>query len=49
MDKVTDKIAALGVAGLVLVVAMGLTGFTVAAAITTGLAAIGGPWGCLAA
>ena len=42
-----DKIAALGVPGLVLVVAMALTGFTGAAAITTGLAALGGPLGML--
>ena len=45
MDKVIDKVAALGVPGLVLVVAMALTGFSGAAAITTALAALGGPLG----
>ena len=47
MDKVIDKIAALGVPDLVLVVAMALTGFAGAAAITTRLAALGGPFGML--
>lgn len=47
MDKVIDKIAALGVPGLVLVVAMAVSGVTGAAAITTGLAALGGPLGML--
>lgn len=47
MDKVADKIAALGVPGLILVVAMSATGWTGAAALTTALAALGGPLGML--
>ena len=47
VDKVIDKIAALGVPGLVLVVAMALSGWAGAAALTTGLAALGGPFGML--
>ena len=47
MDKIVDKIAALGVPGLVLVVAMAATGWAGAAAITTALAALGGPIGML--
>ncbi|WP_354635142.1 hypothetical protein [Planktothricoides raciborskii] len=47
MDKFVDKIAALGVPGLVLVVAMAVTGWTGAAAITTALAMLGGPFGML--
>ncbi|MFM6039787.1 MAG: hypothetical protein ACKPBB_18935 [Sphaerospermopsis kisseleviana] len=47
MDKIVDKIAALGVPGLVLVVAMAFTGWAGAAAITTGLAVLGGPFGML--
>jgi hypothetical protein len=47
LDKVVDKIAALGVPGLVLVVAMAATGWAGAAAITTALAALGGPLGML--
>lgn len=47
MDKLVDKIAALGVPGLVLVVAMSATGYFGAAAITTALAALGGPLGIL--
>ena len=46
MDKVIETIAALGVPGLVLVVAMSATGFAGAAAITTALAALG-PGGML--
>ena len=46
MDKVIETIAALGVPGLVLVVAMSATGFAGAAAITTALAALG-PGGIL--
>ena len=46
MDKVVEKIAALGVPGLVLLIAINATGLTGAAAITTGLAAIG-PGGML--
>ena len=41
MDKVISKIAALGVPGLILVVAMGATGYAGAAALTTALAALG--------
>lgn len=47
MDRVVDKIAALGTPGLVLVAAMGLTGWAGAAALTTALAALGGPFGML--
>ncbi len=46
MDKIICKIAALGVPGLVLVVAMQATGLYGAAAITTALAALG-PLGML--
>lgn len=41
MDKVVSKIAALGVPGLILIIAMGATGLTGAAAITAALAALG--------
>jgi hypothetical protein len=47
MDKVVDKIAALGVPGIVLLVAMGATGWAGAAAVTAALAALGGPLGML--
>jgi hypothetical protein len=47
MDKIVDKIAALGVPGLVLLVAMAATGWAGAAAITTALATLGGPFGML--
>ena len=47
MDKVVDKIAALGIPGLILLVAMNVVGFAGAAAITTALAALGGPIGIL--
>jgi len=47
MDKLIDKIVALGVPGLVLLVAMSATGYAGAAAITTALAALGGPFGML--
>ena len=46
MDKIVSKIAALGVPGLVLVMAMSATGFAGGAAITTALAALG-PGGIL--
>lgn len=46
MDKVVSKIAALGVPGLMLLVAIEASGFTGAAAITTALCAIG-PFGIL--
>ena len=41
MDKIVSKVAALGVPGLVLVVAIGATGLAGGAAITTALAALG--------
>lgn len=41
MDKVVSKMAALGVPGLILMIAISATGFTGAAAITTALAALG--------
>lgn len=47
MDEILDKIAALGVPGLVLLVAMAVTGYAGAAAITAALAALGGPFGML--
>jgi hypothetical protein len=47
MDELINKLAGLGVAGLVLVVVMGATGLVGAAAITTALAALGGPFGML--
>ena len=46
MEKIISKIAALGVPGLVLMLAIGATGFSGAASITTALAAIG-PLGML--
>jgi hypothetical protein len=47
LDTVAAKVAALGVPGLVLVVAMALSGWAGAAALTTALAALGGPLGML--
>ncbi|UIE37345.1 hypothetical protein [Leptodesmis sichuanensis] len=47
MDQLVDKIAALGVPGLVLLVAMAVTGWAGAAALTTALAVLGGPFGML--
>jgi hypothetical protein len=47
MDQLVDKIAALGVPGLVLVVAMAVTGWAGAAALTAALAFLGGPFGML--
>lgn len=41
MDKVVSKVAALGVPGLMLVIAMSATGYVGAAALTTALAALG--------
>ncbi len=41
MDKIVSKIVALGVPGLVLLVAIGATGFSGAIAITAALAALG--------
>lgn len=47
MDKIVDKIAAFGVPGLILLLAMNFVGFAGAAAITTALALLGGPLGML--
>lgn len=41
MDKIVSKVAALGVPGLILIVAMAATGFSGAAALTAALAALG--------
>lgn len=47
MDKIVAKIVALGVPGLVLLLAISISGYAGAAAITTALAAFGGPFGML--
>lgn len=47
MDEIVDKIAALGVPALVLIVAMSASGWAGAAAITAALAGLGGPLGML--
>jgi hypothetical protein len=47
MDEIIDKLAGLGVAGLVLAVVIATTGFAGAAALTTALAVLGGPLGML--
>lgn len=47
MDKIINKIVGLGVPGLVLLAAMGISGWVGAAAITTALAMLGGPFGML--
>ena len=47
MDEVIRKVAALGLPGVMLVITMAATGFAGAAAITTALAALGGPFGML--
>jgi hypothetical protein len=47
MDQLVDKIAALGVPGLVLMVTMAVTGWAGAAALTTALAMLGGPFGMM--
>ena len=47
MDKLISKIAGLGVPGLVLLIAMSATGYAGGAALTTALAALGGPLGML--
>ncbi|MDO9547705.1 MAG: hypothetical protein Q7J65_01910 [Candidatus Marinimicrobia bacterium] len=47
MDKLVEKIVALGIPGLVLLIAISATGYTGAAALTTALAALGGPFGML--
>ena len=46
MDKIVSKIVALGVPGLVLLLAIGATGYVGAASITTALCAIG-PFGMI--
>lgn len=46
MDKIISKVAALGVPGLILIIAISATGLTGAAAITAALAALG-PFGML--
>lgn len=47
MDEVVRKVAALGLPGVLLVVTMAATGFAGAAAITTALATLGGPFGMI--
>jgi len=47
MDEVIRKLAALGLPGILLLITMATTGFAGAAAITTALAALGGPFGML--
>ncbi len=46
-DKIVEAIAGLGVPGLVLLTAMAISGWAGAAALTTALAALGGPLGML--
>ncbi|MGA2915100.1 MAG: hypothetical protein ABSE89_03645 [Sedimentisphaerales bacterium] len=46
-DKLVGIISGFGVPGLVLLFAMGMSGYVGAAAITTALAALGGPLGML--
>lgn len=47
MDEVFRKVAALGLPGVLLVVTMAATGLAGGAAITTALAALGGPFGMI--
>ncbi|MFW6008955.1 MAG: hypothetical protein ACOCP8_06795 [archaeon] len=47
MDKLVAKIVALGIPGLILLLAVSISGYAGAAAITTALAAFGGPFGML--
>lgn len=47
MDKVVEKLVALGVPGLVLLVAISTSGFAGGAAIVTALATLGGPFGMM--
>jgi len=47
MDKIASTLAALGVPALVLIIAMSVSGFAGAAALTFALAALGGPLGML--
>jgi len=45
LDELARKIAGVGIPGLVLLIAVSATGYTGAAAVTTALAAFGGPLG----
>lgn len=47
MDEVFRKVAALGLPGVLLAIAIATTGFAGGAALTTALAALGGPFGML--
>ncbi len=47
MDKIIQKIVALGVPGLVLLIVMGTSGYAGAAAIVSSLALLGGPFGMI--
>lgn len=47
LDKLAELIAGAGVPGLILLVAMAISGYAGAAALTTALAALGGPMGMI--
>ena len=47
MDKIVEKIVGLGVPGLILLVAINISGYAGAAAITSSLAILGGPAGMI--
>jgi hypothetical protein len=47
MDKIIDKIVALGIPGLILLVAIEIGGLAGGAALTVSLAGLGGPFGML--
>lgn len=47
MDEVFRKVAALGLPGVLLAITIATTGFAGGAALTTALAALGGPFGML--
>ncbi len=47
MDEVIRKVAALGLPGVLLAIAIATSGFAGGAALTTALAALGGPFGML--
>ena len=47
MDKIVSKIVALGIPGLILLVAISTSGLVGGAAIVTALATLGGPFGML--
>ena len=47
LDKVIEKVVALGVPGLVLVIVIAAVGPAGGAAIVTALATLGGPWGMM--